>query len=45
MERGLAPPFLLLYIDFNPGFPVHQTAPADDIQIDVPNLYVRNHHG
>ena len=37
------PPFLLLYIDFNPGFPVHQTVPADDIPIDALNLYVRTH--
>ena len=37
------PPFLLLYIAFNPGFPVYQTVPADDIQIDTLNLYVRTH--
>ena len=37
------PPFLLLYIDFNPGYPVHQTVPADDIPIDALNLYVRTH--
>jgi hypothetical protein len=35
-------PFLLVYIAFNPGFPVHQTVPADDIPIDALNLYVRN---
>jgi len=27
------------------GYPVHQTVPADDIQIDAPNLYVRKNHG
>jgi hypothetical protein len=37
------PPFLLLYIDFNPGYPVHQTVPADDIPIDALNLYVRTY--
>jgi len=35
----------LLYIDFNPGFPVYQTVPADDMQIDTPNLHVRKNHG
>ena len=30
-----------MYIAANPGFPVYQTAPADDIPIDTPNLYVR----
>jgi len=44
-KRGLVPLFLLVYIAFNPGFPVHQTVPADDIPIDVPNLYVRKNHG
>ena len=37
------PPFLLLYIISNPGFPVYQTVPADNILIDTPNLYVRTH--
>jgi hypothetical protein len=32
-----------VYIDLNPGFPVHQTVPADDIQTDALNLYVRTH--
>ena len=33
--------FYLLYIALNPGFPVYQTVPADDMQIDTPNLHVR----
>ena len=37
------PPFLLLYIILNPGFPVYQTVPADNILIDTSNLYVRTH--
>jgi hypothetical protein len=37
------PPFLLLYIISNPGFPVYQTVPADNILIDTSNLYVRTH--
>jgi len=32
-----------LYIISNPGFPVYQTVPADNILIDTPNLYVRTH--
>jgi hypothetical protein len=35
------PLFLLVYIAFNPGLPVYQTVPADDMQIDTPNLHVR----
>ena len=37
------PPFLLLYIISNPGFPVYQTVPADNTLIDTSNLYVRTH--
>ena len=33
--------FFLVYIAPIPGFPVHQTVPADDIPIDALNLYVR----
>jgi hypothetical protein len=45
MERGLAPPFLLLYIDFNPGLSGVLTVPADDMQTEHPHLHVRTYHG
>jgi hypothetical protein len=32
----------MVYIAAIPGFPVYQTVPADDMQIDTPNLHVRN---
>jgi hypothetical protein len=36
------PPFLLLYIAFNPGLSGVLTVPADDMQTEHLNLHVRN---